>query len=198
MESILETIKRYWMRVALSGVHFSDRYRSLNTFYLVPNPWGMESDRERNRFECTNKLIVDNIGDVGTLLEVGCGEGHHSQYLSRVCEQLYGIDVSERAIERARIRCPQGRFFIGALDNARCISELRRFDLAMACEVLYYMQDVPAALSRMSACSSWCFITYHGKQSRYLDPFVITKKNAQSTYIRCGDVTWTAVWWKNP
>ena len=197
IEKILAAIRRYWVRVNLRGVHYSDRYRSLNAVYRVPDPWGMESERERTRFERTNNLIIDNIGQVGTLLEVGCGEGHQSKYLIRVCKQLYGIDVSGRAIERARNRCPEGRFYVGSLSNAQCMSEVKRFDLAVACEVLYYVKDVPATLRQLSACSDWCLITYYDKQAYRLDPYVIENRNAHSTTIRYGIVTWTVVWWKN-
>ena len=38
---------------------------------------------------------------VKTVLDVGCGTGRHSKYLSEMGFQVYGIDLSEKAIHDA-------------------------------------------------------------------------------------------------
>src|SRR5580700_10350985 len=100
----------------------------------------MRSAREQARFEWTNQVIGDHLAPLGTILEVGCGEGHQSQYLARQSGELYGIDVSARAVDRARQRCPAGNFAVG--DPFTLGSAMPdRYDLVAACEVLYYVKD---------------------------------------------------------
>jgi len=197
IEEILAAIRRYWVHANLRNVNFNDRYRSLNAAYRVLDPWGLDSEREHFRFERTNNLIIEHIGHVNTLLEVGCGEGYQSQYLIKICNQLYGIDVSKRAVERAANRCPQGRFEVGSLSCASCISEFRWFDLAVACEVLYYVKDVQAALRQLSECCTWCLVTYYSAQAHRLDPYILANQKVLLNTIRYGKTVWKVALWRN-
>ena len=92
------------MKYALRGVGGSDNIRRLDLAYYVEDPWNMDSDRESRRFQATNRIIEHNFGRVGSLLELGCGEGHQTQYLARLSDQQYGIDVSAQS-GRARDAC---------------------------------------------------------------------------------------------
>jgi len=56
---------------------------------------------------------MEQFGRVSSLLEIGCGEGHQSAQLQLVCDRLTGLDVSGRAVKRARGRCPGGEFLVG-------------------------------------------------------------------------------------
>ena len=53
----------------------------------------------------------------------------------QVCDRVTGIDVSERAVARARARMPGAEFLVG--DVASLSATPRRFELVVACEVNY-------------------------------------------------------------
>ncbi len=69
----------------------------------------MDAEAQRFRFAETNRIIGEQFGHVGSILEVGCGEGHQSQALLEVCDELVGIDVSARAVERHAVAAPKRR-----------------------------------------------------------------------------------------
>src|SRR3954449_9762847 len=100
----LNRIRRLWSRLILRRVHFADRHELLDSLYRMHDPWGMTHPRERFRFEETNRLISSAYGSPHSILEIGCGEGHQSEYLARICKQLVGLDVSARAVARAKAR----------------------------------------------------------------------------------------------
>ena len=99
-------LREYWVRWALRGVHYADRAGKLDLLYVVEDPWRMESAREQARFAWTNGLIAAEFSPLETMLEIGSGEGHQSQHLSRLCARHFGIDVSARAVRRALRRRP--------------------------------------------------------------------------------------------
>lgn len=196
LDRVRTTIRNQWARVVLHGLHFADKHSRLDTLYRIRDPWQMESDAQRFRFAETNALIERHFGRVTNLLEIGCGEGHQSQELLAVCDQLVGIDVSARAVERARSRCPEGTFDVGDIFTSGPL-EGRCFDLVVACEVLYYMKDVPAVLARMGKLGGACLVTYYRRPADELDPHVLSIPGVESTTVRYGDSSWTVAWWRS-
>ncbi len=189
--------KRAWMKVALRGTRFSDNHDRIDLAYKVEDPWLMNTAKERYRFERTNEIIADAFGEVGSMLEVGCGEGHQTEYLGRICQQMYGFDVSPTAVERARTRCPDAQLAACDLYTQPFMSD-DRFDLVVACEVLYYMEDVPAFLREMSRLGRSCLVTYYdGRGSKKIAAHLEDLSNTETTSFRFEDVTWCAVWWSN-
>jgi SAM-dependent methyltransferase len=188
-------LRDYWKRVALRQVHYADRADKLDMLYWVEDPWHMESAKEQARFEWTNRLISAHLSPVGSVLEIGCGEGHQSQHLSQICDQLYGIDVSARAVNRARNRCPAGQFAVGdpfTFDLPQMPSPV---GLVAACEVLYYIKDVPRFLTRISELGRTCLVTYYQGQAEALDPHFAALPDKRREQFRCDDTEWNAVWW---
>ena len=195
-QTLADKLKKTWMRLVLRGVHYSDNYKKLNAFYLVDDPWRMSDPSEIYRFTETNRLIIENFGRVDTLLEIGCGEGHQSLYLRQVCDRMIGLDVSARAVERARSRCPQDEFLIGDIFSKE-VDDLTPFDLVVANEVLYSMIDTPEVLQRMQKLSRNNFVTYHSGQMANLDPQVLSLSGVNSEIIEFKDTRWRATWWCN-
>ena len=190
-------IRRTWMKYALRGVRQNDAHGRLDLAYKVSDPWHMDSEQERHRFLETNRIISDKIGPrVGSLLEIGCGEGHQSEVLLRLCDQLTGIDVSPTAIERARRRLPRATFAAGDLFAQPWAQERDRFDLVTACEVIYYMSDRPKFLRAIDALGKTCLVTYFSPAAKKVEAEVMAMPGAQKTGFRFADTEWTAVWWK--
>jgi SAM-dependent methyltransferase len=186
-----------WVRWGLHRVHYADRTRKLDLLYRVENPWRMDSAREQARFAWTNEVIAKHLPQPETLLEIGCGEGHQSQYLARVCRRLYGIDISSRAVQRARRRCPQGNFATGEPASFRFADMPPVVDLVTACEVVYYVKDTARFVERMSALGRNCLVTYYEGHAGMLDRHFVNLPGCERESFRFGEVVWVAVWWRN-
>jgi SAM-dependent methyltransferase len=195
-----DRLKSLWRSRVLRGAEFADQRKRLDALYRVKNPWDLTDPREKWRFQETNRILLREFGQIGTLLEVGCAEGHQTAYLMHVCRQLYGFDVSERAVRRAKRRCPGAILAPGDMASAACIAGgPKRFDVVVACEVLYYVKDVGANLRRLTQLGRGCLISYY-----YLDCFreriddeLACIDIAGHEIIHCQDRSWSVVWWRN-
>jgi SAM-dependent methyltransferase len=81
-------------------------------------------------------------------LEIGCSIGVFTRELATRCSALLAIDISDRAIDRARRRCadaPQVHF---ARMTAPREFPAGPFALITCCEVGYYWSDADLALAR--------------------------------------------------
>jgi SAM-dependent methyltransferase len=81
-------------------------------------------------------------------LEIGCSIGVFTRELASRCADVFAIDISDRAIDRARRRCadaPQVRFARMAAPQE---FPAESFDLIACCEVGYYWSDADLALAR--------------------------------------------------
>lgn len=189
-------LKKIWMRLALRGLRYSSDYAKLDAIYRMEDPWHMASPSEEYRFAETNRLILEKFGRVGLLLEIGCGEGHQSLQLQQACcNRLIGLDVSGRAVERARRRCPGSEFLVGDIFSQK-VRAKAPFDLVVACEVLYYMSDVPAALRCMRELGRNGLVTYFDREMKTLDPRVLSLPGAASEIFEFENVRWRAAWWR--
>jgi SAM-dependent methyltransferase len=193
----LETmVRRAWMKYALRGVHQNDAHDRLERVYRMPDPWKLDSDPERHRFLETNTRIERAFGRPASLLEIGCGEGHQSSFLSRVTDKLTGIDVSATAVGRARHRVPGAEFLAGDLFAQPWAGERGRFDVVVACEVLYYLSDVPKTLDAMTRLARrGCLVTYFAPAERKLGVHFAGRPGLSRDSFRFEDTEWNAVWW---
>ena len=195
--SLLTRCRSVWTRILLRGVHYGDRHRQLDILYRVRDPWGLDCDRERVRFEATNGIIRREFDAVGSILELGCGEGLQSAYLSAICNRLYGIDVSSVAVKRARERCPSATFEVGDVTEFDQVGGRRKFDLVVGCEILYYVKNVQQFLDRMSEFGNACLITYYAAQREHLDPEIARRHGVKLESIRYEETEWVVAWWVN-
>jgi SAM-dependent methyltransferase len=191
-----DTLRKIWKRFALRGARYASNHAMLKALYMLHDPWSMASPRERYRFAETNQLILRNFGEVNTLLEIGCGEGHQSLYLRQLCNRLIGLDVSDIAVKRARRRCPGSEFLVGDI-FCQEIRVQAPFDLVVGCEVLYYMADVPAALRQMQALGLYNFVTYFAGEMEKLDLQVLSLPGSASDFIEIENSRWRAAWWQS-
>ena len=113
-------------------------------WYAKPNPWRNEgSDEELVR----EAAVVDRLrhAHFANLLDLGCGEGRLTNMLATLSERTVAIDISERALERARSRYSHIDFQQGELLEALTRAEIVNtpFDFISVSEVLYYYQSDP-------------------------------------------------------
>ncbi len=175
--------------------------QNLDRLYAAEDPWKMASEREQLRFAETNRILREGLiapaAQVESILEIGCGEGHQSEHLTRLCRRLTGIDVVATAIARASARLPGVELIAGDLHAQPWVEGGRTFDIVTACEVLYYLEDIPRMLRAMSRLGRACLVTYlrpSTRVARALTDMPLAGRHAFAD----GDVAWEAVWWKNP
>jgi SAM-dependent methyltransferase len=195
-KKVAARVKKIWFRIVGRDLRYSSDYEKLDRIYMVGDPWRMASPSEEYRLAETNRIILGNFGRVGSLLEIGCGEGHQSLKLREVCGRLIGLDVSTRAVERARRRFPGGEFFVADIFSQE-VGAQAPFDLVVACEVLYYMSDVAAALRRMRELGRSGLVTYFAGEMENLDTQVLSLPGAASEILEFEGARWRAVWWRS-
>lgn len=191
-------LRRFWMRLNLRNIR-AGKHAPLKRLYLLRDPWQMESEREQYRFAEINRIITRNFGKIGTLLEVGCGEGHQTRHLQNVCEMIYGMDISALAVRRAQERVPQARLSVNDLLSYPEPADGGRFDLVVASEVLYYIKDaeMPAALEKLRKLGVNCLVSYYGREVERLDPYFAGIPNCRSEDMEFDGTTWRVRWWTN-
>lgn len=185
------------MRLVLTGVLSKDPRRRMELAYWLHDPWQSRAPGEQLRFAEISRFITDQVGPhVGSILELGCGEGHQSEHLVRLADRLTGVDVSRIAIERARRRVPAATFVLGELFEQPWAGERGRFDLVTACEVLYYTRDKGRFLGAMDRLGRHCVVTYYGRAERLCDPAAMSMPGAVQARIHRDGMSWVLVYWK--
>ena len=130
---------------SLSPAYFDSVYAN------SADPWSFEtSEYEAAKYADTLAALPHE--HFRSALEVGCSIGVLTLQLSTRCGAVLAVDVSERALERARIRCsdnPDIRF-----DRLQIPREMPEghFDLILISEVAYYWQreELEEAASRLA------------------------------------------------
>ena len=193
-----KALRRTWMNYALRCVGGADNHERLEMAYRLADPWNMESDLERFRFERTNALIARHFPGIRSILELGSGEAHQSEYLQRLCTELYGVDVSATAVARAQARLPQGKFAAGDVFKQPWGREAGRFDLVVACEVLYYVADIGQTIDEMNHLGKSCFVTMFAPAIRRVGPFIERLPGVQKDWFGAHGAEWVVAFWRSP
>lgn len=91
--------------------------------------------------------LLGLIGDARRVLDVGCSTGYLSERLRQRGATVVGIDVDERAVERARPFCEA--VYVGDVESMELPFEPGEFD-AIACgDVIEHLREPEAFLARM-------------------------------------------------
>jgi 2-polyprenyl-3-methyl-5-hydroxy-6-metoxy-1,4-benzoquinol methylase len=110
---------------------------------------------DRSMFE-----LLEELGPVSTILEVGCGEGFVARKLAdRFSDaEILATDVSREVIEEARSHHPDLRFEVCSAYDLGSLG--RQFDLVVAAEVLEHLEDPGRALRSIGgAAREWIFLS---------------------------------------
>ncbi|HEX8143482.1 MAG TPA: class I SAM-dependent methyltransferase [Pyrinomonadaceae bacterium] len=101
-----------------------------------------------------HKLVAAlNLGAGERVLDLGCGSGLITQYLYSLTGAAFdGIDISEEAIKRARLRTVGNErlaFRVGNMNRLDFAPQT--FDALVAIDTLYYVNDLEESLRQMIA-----------------------------------------------
>ncbi len=80
--------------------------------------------RIKHEIPFLDDMLKQNDVPVKTILEIGCGTGHHTKSLVELGYQLTGIDIDESMIEKARSRAKAADFLVmDFLDSPKMIKQ---------------------------------------------------------------------------
>lgn len=114
-----------------------------------PDPWKFEtSEYERAKYATTMAALPEARYRSG--FEIGCSIGVLTEQLSRRCDRLLAVDVSDSALAKARARCVDAPNVDFAAMRVPDELPSRRFDLIMVSEVAYYW-----SLPDLARASTW-------------------------------------------
>jgi peptidoglycan/xylan/chitin deacetylase (PgdA/CDA1 family)/SAM-dependent methyltransferase len=149
---------------ALDARSTSERRVLWQQRFEAPDPWNYDGSYEQKKYDQTLQMLPDET--IGQAIELACAEGHFTEKLASRVESLVAIDISERALERARFRCRSH-----ANIQFRCLDLIDdeipgNVDLIVCSEVLYFLEDVDMlrriSKKLMRALSpGGCLITAH-------------------------------------
>ena len=111
-----------------------------NQIFESSNPWNYTSPYEQKKYDRTLEMLPDQ--PIARALELACAEGHFTERLAPRVGSLIGADISDRALERARLRCRhQSNVEFQCLDliDGPIPGDM---DLIVCSEVLYFLEDV--------------------------------------------------------
>lgn len=122
----------------ITAADFEARYQS------DPDPWGyVSSGYERDKYDAT--LTACGPGRFASALELGSSIGVFSARLAPRCDLLISIDAAPSAVAAARDRLteqPHAETILGAIPDA---IPCRTYDLVVASEILYYLDETELA-----------------------------------------------------
>lgn len=194
--NLLGKVESFWKKAMMRGTAFSGAYGKLRMLYSLEDPWEMASDREQHRFARTNAQLRDFAPHFETILELGCGEGHQSVHLAWMSGQLYGVDLSEKAIARAQKRCPGAVFSVAEVEAISSLHPGTRFDLITACEVLYYARDLGSFLPTLQARTQRLYVSNYLPRAEKMREHFTGAGWQRLDDIRHGDTVWECVLWE--
>lgn len=84
------------------------------------------------------------IGDVNSILEVGCGTAHFTRWLHGLGYATYGLDISNQMLKQARNLWPEGELIRGTSYFLPFRQET--FDAVIFITCLEYMKDTEKAI----------------------------------------------------
>ena len=107
----------------------------------LPPEWN-EENLERILKFCRDKIQ-------GRVLDVGCGDGFFTaQILQRFnLKNIYGLDISSKAVDLARLKHPEIKFQQGALNHIP--EETNSIDSVTMIEVIEHLVDIEGTLKEL-------------------------------------------------
>ena len=100
------------------------------------------TNKAMERYNVAFNLIKD-LHELASALDIGCANGGFTARLREIVHGehgiVWGMDVSETAIQRAKTRFPRCHFFTGNLTDITVSDS--SFDLVSCLDVIYYLDD---------------------------------------------------------
>lgn len=117
---------------SLTAQYFDDIFRSDH------DPWNLaSSEYEAAKFTHTHDVLADRR--YARALEIGCAHGVLTGHLAPICDSLFAVDISTKALARARERVgDRPGVLLAQMAFPHETPETEDFDLVVLSEVAYY------------------------------------------------------------
>ena len=109
----------------------------------------------------------------------------------------FNANLVTKAIERATARLPHAQFAATDIYGQPWGDARGRFALVTACEVLYYVKDIPATIERMSQLGQVCLVTIFAPALQRVGPHLERLPGLHKDWIGHGSTVWLTCWWRN-
>jgi SAM-dependent methyltransferase len=127
-----------WTRARTAWQAFKTRRKLDRQFRKREDPFSYGSEPyEAARLSAIEAAL--GPARIGSLLELGCAEGHLTERLVRKADAVTAVDISAVALARARRRAPAARFREADLMTWAPEPGEGPFDAVVLAEVLYYL-----------------------------------------------------------
>lgn len=128
----------FWSRARTAWQALKTRRKLDRQFRKREDPFSYGSDPyETARLAAIEAAL--GTARIGSLLELGCAEGHLTERLVRKADAVTAVDISAVALARARRRAPSARFREADLMTWEPAPGEGPFDAVVFAEVLYYL-----------------------------------------------------------
>ena len=103
------------------------------------DPW---EQSEREKFASEKAVCVNLIESLscGSVVELGCGFGQLTDRISKVSNNVVGLDISPTAIQKASLRYPHCNFEVSVFPDFDCLRRLKPDCIVMA-EITWYVLE---------------------------------------------------------
>jgi SAM-dependent methyltransferase len=116
---------------------------------LQEDVWGaLPADLEPYALGLRRAFLLDHVEPGQSVLDAGCGEGTFTGLLAEAGAAPVGVEIAERALERARARHPSLDFRLVPEDGPLPFDDAS-FDAVWASEVLAHVGDTARFLSEL-------------------------------------------------
>ncbi len=110
-----------------------------DSVFFKEDPWNYTSEYEQTKYNYTLEMLPE--GEINSALELGCAEGHFTEKFAQRVNKLLAVDISERALARARDRCAGFDNITFLQHNIEDGIPYGSFDLIVCAEILYYLRN---------------------------------------------------------
>lgn len=145
------------------------------------NEWSESYDSDENLTrDLDQKVTRDVLANLhfNSILEIGCGTGKNTSFLSQIGDQVHAVDFSQGMIAKAKEKVQTENVKFSTMDiTKKWISDDRSFDLVVCNLVLEHIEDISFIFSeayRVLESKGRFFINelhpfrqYEGKKARY-------------------------------
>jgi ubiquinone/menaquinone biosynthesis C-methylase UbiE len=101
------------------------------------------------RLDFIKERLANSISTGGKVLDVGCGNGIITMHLGKVGYEVYGIDMSEKAIANATAKNPFKNVVFSVMDAETLRAAGERYDAIICSEVLEHLHEPSKLLSQL-------------------------------------------------
>ena len=100
---------------------------------------------DRNMCEEEFQVLTPLFNDIDSVLEVGCGRGGLTQFLSGICTNVTAIDISPLSVSVAKEKLRDRANVTICEMDAQNMGELSgtMFDTIVLCRTLHFLPDIP-------------------------------------------------------